>query len=207
MSPLTPSFASEQIDFFDTLSTGHEQTKQGNVTSQGPNQTQAVNQQAGRHQTSPMFKRIAFSSSGDKKDTTIIALQDKVTALQAEVTGLQAIQEKGDFKYKTVMEFSAHQHRVISILSSLFAEQSACHDKKEKRDFGEEINTILENAERLASQGDSCTLTFDSSDLATRVRSELTTAVYWSNQSKSLIKESKDIENILPVDRNLAPSY
>ena len=78
-----------------------------------------------------------------------MALQNKVTALQAEVAGLQVIQDKGDFKYKTVVEFSAHQHRVISILSSLFAEQSACYNRKEKKEIGEKINTILKNAERL----------------------------------------------------------
>ena len=65
-----------------------------------------------------------------------MGLQDKVAALQAS-------QNDGDFKYKTVVEFSAGQHRIIGISSTLFAQRSACQDRRQKREIGEEINCML----------------------------------------------------------------
>ena len=92
---------------------------------------------------------LKTSNSIETKDATIMALQDKVAALQAEAAGLQASQNEGDFKYKTVVEFFAGQHRIIGILSTLFAQRSACQDRRQKREIGEEINNMLKQAERI----------------------------------------------------------
>ena len=86
----------------------------------------------------PRFSRISFPSDDE---------EDEIVGLQQENARLRANRDMADYKYATIVEFSGHQYRVISILSTHFAHLNSSQDKREKREISGKTNEVLNRAE------------------------------------------------------------
>ena len=133
-----------------TQETGHQEDPTQTRENQVPAQSQF-----------PRFSRISLSSDDDDQGLDaalheaylrIAKLQEANLKLQGENTGMLADWEKANFKYATVVEFAAHQFRVMSILSTHLSHLGATQDKREKRELSRKINEILGRSEEIMTK-------------------------------------------------------